>query len=532
MQLFQTIFAFHLAAILLASPALAQPPEKPPVRVTISKQTTYITEPLRKDGYPDYLRYLNEKMSEGVTPQNNAAVLLWQAIGPSEIDKKHRNLFFKELGVDPPSESGSYFVDWETYHATLPQAKHARTSEANVDPDEVWKRHERAQKEPWTSQSDPELAAWLKANEEPIDLLVKASHRSRYYSPLVAGGEPFLAFNTPQINPVRQAAAALAARAMLRLGEGQARAAWDDVLAIYRIARHVGSGPMSLDALVSIATDGIAGRAAQRVVQLGNLNAEQLELMQADLAKLPPAPKWRDALAIGERFSLLDAVCTVAREGFTSFRDLSGVENEKGKKHQLLDLILYPLVDWDVSLRAGNEWFDRLVAALDAPTTEHRNKLWAEVDSDVSQLRERFLEAPSLEDMLFSPRAVASEKMSFVFAALMLPALISTAQAEDRGATYFTLIELAVSLERFRVDHGRYPNAIVELAPKYVNEIPRDAFADRPLKYKKSKVGYLLYSFGKNGQDDGGITHNDVNEADDIVVATPDVLTQPESEAR
>jgi hypothetical protein len=343
MHRLRIILACHFVAILLASPVLAQQSDNPPVRVTISKETTWITEPLREDGYPDYLRYLNQKMSAGVTPANNAAVLLWQAMGPSEIDKEHRNLFFKELGVDPPPESGSYFVDWETYHASLPRAKRPQTSEANVDPDEVWKRHERAQEEPWTSQSDPELAAWLKANEKSIDLFVRASHRSRYYSPLIAGGEPFLAFNLSQINPVRKAAATLAARAMLRLGEGQAKAAW----------------------------------------------------------------------------------------------------------------------------------------------------------------------------------AVASEKLSFVFAALMLPALISTAQAEDRGATYFTLVELAVSLERFRVDHGRYPNAIVELAPKYVSEIPRDAFADRPLQYKNTKMGYLLYSFGKNGHDDGGITHNDVNEADDIVVATP-----------
>ena len=32
----------------------AQSESKPRVLVTISKETTYITEPLRSDGYPDY----------------------------------------------------------------------------------------------------------------------------------------------------------------------------------------------------------------------------------------------------------------------------------------------------------------------------------------------------------------------------------------------------------------------------------------------------------------------------------------------
>ncbi len=34
-------------------------PQKPLVLITISKPTTYITQPLRKDGYVDYLAALN-----------------------------------------------------------------------------------------------------------------------------------------------------------------------------------------------------------------------------------------------------------------------------------------------------------------------------------------------------------------------------------------------------------------------------------------------------------------------------------------
>ena len=49
----------------------------------ISKETTYITEPLKADGYPNYVAVLNRQYSEGVSPDNNAAVLLWQAIGPN-----------------------------------------------------------------------------------------------------------------------------------------------------------------------------------------------------------------------------------------------------------------------------------------------------------------------------------------------------------------------------------------------------------------------------------------------------------------
>ena len=62
-------------------------PRKRAVQVTISKETTYLTGPLRKDGSVDYLKALNQQFSKGVTPDNNAAVLYWKAMGPGELRK-------------------------------------------------------------------------------------------------------------------------------------------------------------------------------------------------------------------------------------------------------------------------------------------------------------------------------------------------------------------------------------------------------------------------------------------------------------
>src|SRR6185295_10550420 len=66
--------------------------------ITIGRDTTYIDGPLDKDGYPDYEAALNERLREGVTPENNANVLLWQTVGPrSDIQEPAR--FFKALGI-------------------------------------------------------------------------------------------------------------------------------------------------------------------------------------------------------------------------------------------------------------------------------------------------------------------------------------------------------------------------------------------------------------------------------------------------
>src|SRR4051812_30642624 len=54
--------------------------------IIISPQTTYITEPLRANGLPDYEQYILELSRADVTTQNNAAALMWPAIWPSELN--------------------------------------------------------------------------------------------------------------------------------------------------------------------------------------------------------------------------------------------------------------------------------------------------------------------------------------------------------------------------------------------------------------------------------------------------------------
>ena len=83
----------------------------PQGKITIGKDTTYITKPLRSDGYPDYVAALNEIYSRGVTPENNAAVLLQQAFGPGEIKENLRPKFYELLGIKPLPEIGNYIVD-------------------------------------------------------------------------------------------------------------------------------------------------------------------------------------------------------------------------------------------------------------------------------------------------------------------------------------------------------------------------------------------------------------------------------------
>lgn len=128
---------------------------------------------------------------------------------------------------------------------------------------------------PWTEDELPLVASWLKANEKPLELLVEASLRPRRYDPLLTVGDDGLLIEVllPGAQESREAARALAARAMLRLGSGQVDAAWGDLLAVHRLGRLANQGPTLIDALVGIAIDAIACRGDNALIAHGRLTS-------------------------------------------------------------------------------------------------------------------------------------------------------------------------------------------------------------------------------------------------------------------
>ena len=82
-------------------------------------------------------------------------------------------------------------------------------------------------------------------------------------------------------------------------------------------------------------------------------------------------------------------------------------------------------------------------------------------------------------------------------------------------------VQVAFALAAYRADSGHFPTNLADLAPKYLTTIPCDLFSGKPLIYRPTADGYLLYSVGLNGADDGGRFHDDNPPGDDIGVRMP-----------
>ena len=70
------------------------------------------------------------------------------------------------------------------------------------------------------------------------------------------------------------------------------------------------------------------------------------------------------------------------------------------------------------------------------------------------------------------------------------------------------MVEMAkasVSLERFYLKHGRYPEQLEHLVPEFCDVMPQDPMSSQPFHYRRlGSDGFELYSVGWNGKDEGG----------------------------
>ncbi len=496
----------------------AEQPKKPAVRVTISKQTTFITEPLRPDGYPDYLEALNRIASKGVTPENNAVVLLVKAFGPKGIHEKIRTEYFKRLGIEPLPEQGDYFVDYYDYvNRTAPEALKSTTdADGEECPSEADQQLDSATSRPWSKADCPLVAGWLEVNQEPLRLIVEASARGRYYAPMVGASEDgtvVFAALLPDVANVRQAARTLVARAHWHISQGDTEQAIADLLAVRRLGRLVAQNPTLVEGLVGIAIEGMACGGDANLAHHGKLTLQQADGYRQQLRKLPPLPNMIDKADVAERLIGLDAICAIARGQRVldelELRTMADPRKPVGEKalKALNEIKLWLIYDADLILRTFNQHYDRLVAAGRLPTFAQRQEALQQVEKQFEERRRAHGWPSSLATRAlknFSLRKAASQELADILVSLFTPALRSCLVAQQRAETLAKLSEVVLALGAYRTEHGQYPAELAALVPKYIDKLPSDPYSGDQLKYRREKEGYVLYAVGPNLKDDNG----------------------------
>ncbi len=357
-------------------------------RITVSRETTFLVEPLDNEGFVDYLAAVNQRWSRGVTPENNAAVLLAQALDPKEVWESIYDEFYADLQVAKPTAGAVHLPDyyqfvyvkfteeiWNEAHSELQQAIHR----------------------PWTDPEFPLIAVWIDQHAADIDLGLAASSRSRFYAPFYSGeplnygdaGTPLLVINSSNALLWRLAWA-LAARAMRRLDQHDPTGAWSDLLAIHRLARLNTECPWTLARVQSHHFDRIAIEATCALIQSPLFTEELATKIQKDLDGLPPRTPFVQTYGEHERFRALERVQKVFRQGTAGW---VGPDQESLMARFEL-WAMRRIIDWDRVLIRTNDWFDRwqAIGAMQPPSKRRAaTRLFLD---EIGQLETKFKDQP------------------------------------------------------------------------------------------------------------------------------------------
>jgi hypothetical protein len=486
------------------------------VVVTISKETTYINGPLRKDGYVDYVSALNLRYGKDVTPENNFAVPFWKVVGPSAISKSNREAYFKLLGIAAPPEPTDGFTEIEEYARKLWKKTH------DAEPPErvlaaVRAQFDVATQRPWSRRECPVVAAWITVSGTYFAQVADASLRPRRFDPLVpnASGALFTA-ELPFGMQLNRVARGIWARARLRVGEGETAQAWQDALVLRRLARLAAQGPTALESLIGTAIEGMALEVDQDLFRKGQLSAAQAMRMRDELSKLAPAPALAEKFDNCERFMALDTICFVARAEKFSDEEIAHSPPVLKNIMGALNHASTPLTVAyrDPALRQANSWLDRMSKILHEPVSyERRNEVKRIVKAihdeadDNSEWRKQAQAGQA-------SRLPSLDRGASVIVMMLLPAIGPIAEAEDRTTMQAELTKLGFALAAYRADRGSYPAQLKELSPKYTAAVPKDLFNGEELHYRQDGDGYSLYSVGANGLDDGGKGYGDAKNGE------------------
>ena len=483
---------------------------KPLVRV--SPETTAITEPLDGNGDPDYITYLDRQYREGATPENNAAVLLLQAVGPTLEARQFGETYYQRLGIEPLKADGDYWIDFSEWKKKL-FANDSELSSAERD-QQLSDQYDFATKNPWAAEQFPELAQWLDQNSKPLELIRAATLRPRYYAPVFDNTEvpTVLGAGSELVHRNRELARALSISAMKHLGENDAVAAFSETLAIRRTARLTDQGPSLVDGFMAIALETLATEAELKIIVSGRATKQQLLDYRATIEQLPPLHRIYNRIDNAERFLVLDLMITFGR-GELDHEKYMG--SEGGIRLGLLGRMIFAYADWNTALTLTNDVFDRIVEATKQETFKLRKEAFTAIETEFEDVVTELLDAKVMAGIVFGGRRVRGKHAGKLMSALMLTPMFAALVAESRAIGMHRFSLIAISLELYKMDHGEYPRSLDELVPDYCESVPLDPFTEEPFHYTRKDKTYLLYSVGSNLCDDLGFGFDDIGSDGD-----------------
>lgn len=322
-----------------------------------------------------------------------------------------------------------------------------------------------------------EVAAILARHAATLDLLRRATAKpgcrfDRDWSRISYGT------TLPEISSLRQAARLLTLAARRAAADGDVATAIADVIRVHRLAGHVAAEPILISGLVEIAIDTMA-----------------LET----LAQILPAATAKDAAALAD-----PALTDFVRSSPSLQRHLLG--EEAFGLGAFADLAEGKVGLDDLSMRpcpAGISFLYRcFFVPAELAAYQAAMRRFQELAQRAAEPGKRYPEISRAAEAVEQETAAGR---GGYFASLLVPALSRVFETQAKSQARHRATEVLLAATRARLEAAAPPESAESLVPAWLLAMPADPFrAEGPLTVKTGADGWLVYSVGPDGEDDGG----------------------------
>jgi len=397
------------------------------------------------------------------------AVLVWNWYAATRFERRVEALraaghpvSLADLAGQPiPREQNAavYLAQAEKGLRAVAQAIRAAEEAADVEAQKAADKRGEPPSEVLSEDEPPEgvrkaIRAALAAHPDVLPLLIQAANCLEYRidgptSCIDPTGKEFL----DRVGDHREAVRLLVVYANRDLlAQGKRDQAMRNCITALALARHFDREPAMVGFLVAVACRAMAIDSANEALQSGKVPADVRQALDEELARHSAVQSYRQALVTERAFNL--------------------------------DM---------VKSQFGTNWLGRLMASREGPA--------------VLDEFERFL--ARADAVAEGPRPATATAPGGIFAGLLVPALEAAEVAARRSEAQLRSLRVLLALQARGEPNSPPPADLAELG------LPKpwtlDPFTGKPLRVRRVEGGWLIYSLGPNGQDDGGQFDDDAD---------------------
>jgi hypothetical protein len=270
--------------------------------------------------------------------------------------------------------------------------------------------------------------------------------------------------------------------AFLAMRSGRPDRASSNIVTMLALARTLDNEPCLISQLVRLQVIGMAFATLERRANTSALSADEVTNLTAAFASARTTDLATRAL-IGERAMTIPYFRMTRAEAtrFNPRKDSDETRNDSPLPYNgpaILKLIGYYDLDFGSYLAGMSKGIE--MARRTPPANLAANRYFAYA-GDESAKRHR-----AISGRLLSAYSVFVSR-------------------GNEAVAWQRLALTALAVERFTNRNGRRPETLEELTSQFRVEESWDPFSGKALQYRRTETGYILYSVGQDGRDDGGL---------------------------